>query len=300
MKVVPCWLGLVAAAVVHGQGPLTGPNSGLTFDEHTRSIRWIVGVPGAAYLGPAIAEDLDLACVSPDSRIAVAVKDGVLVRARLDAAPVRWEVLDKAARAIVWSADSEAAVVLDDRVALWRNLGGGAPEKVTLAGVEGAEWSSFVVEPGAEAVFAAGQSGVYRLAAAEARLLAATEGAAAIALDGRHGTLFVAERGHGSVIAVRNWSAGPEVSTFTSAVDDPVAVALSRDGSSLLVASASTRRLAQFDVETAAPTQAWQLDFTPARLDPIATGLLSLNARATAAEPLQVLADGAIWFIPAR
>src|SRR5687768_4854610 len=136
---------------------LTGPGSGFVFDDQARSIRWIVGVPGAAYLGTRVADGLDLAAVAPNSRLAVAVKGGGLYLVRLDAAEAAWQTLEEEAGAvetIAWSADSTAVVVSGGGLRIWRNLAE-TPTRVALTGVDGANWLAFAVEPTGDAVLAA-------------------------------------------------------------------------------------------------------------------------------------------------
>ena len=209
---------------------LTGPGSGFVFDDQARSIRWIVGVPGAAYLGAAVADGLDIAAVAPNSRLAVAVKSGGLYLVRLDAADAAWETLEDNAgqvEKIAWSADSTAVVVSGGGLRIWRNLAE-SPARVTLTGVDGAGWLAFAVAPAGDAVLAAAPGGVYRLTDGEPRLLVSLESPSGLAFGGA-GVAYVADRAGKQVLAIRNWKESAEVSMVageSQGIDDPVALAI--------------------------------------------------------------------------
>ena len=78
-KTTLCLFTLTSVAVLlpaEDSTRLTGPTSGLLFDAPSRAIRVVMGVPGAAYLGAALASDLDNGSVSPNGRLAVAMSAG--------------------------------------------------------------------------------------------------------------------------------------------------------------------------------------------------------------------------------
>ena len=299
-------LALSGASLLAQGTRLTGPGSGFVFDDQARSIRWIVGVPGAAYLGAAVADGLDLAAVSPDSRLAVAVKSGKLYLVRLEGAEAAWGTLEEEAGAvdkIAWSVDSTAVVVSGGGLRIWRNLVE-TPARVVLTGVDGANWLAFAVEPAGDAVLAAAQGGVYRLTGGEPRLITALESPSGVALSAA-GVAYVTDRAGKQLLAIRNWKDSAEVSIVAGAsqgIDDPVAVAIGADGRSVLVAGASSRMLLEIDPDTGAVGRSWSLEFEPARLDRLAQGLYGLNRRTGASDPLQVLTSGphaSVFFIPA-
>src|SRR5260370_12555637 len=67
---------------------LSGPVSGFVFHGPTQSIRPIVGVPGSAYLGTALAQGFDAASVSLLGKFALATLGGKLYLLRgLDSGP---------------------------------------------------------------------------------------------------------------------------------------------------------------------------------------------------------------------
>jgi hypothetical protein len=298
-------LALLAAGALAEDTRLAGPVSGIVFDSQDRSLRWIVGVPGAAYLGSAVASGLDIAAVAPNGKYGLGVKDGALFLLRLDVADLQWETLEAEAgtvEQIHWSADSSAAVVSGDSLRIWRNLGGAA-ERLALSTVDGSKWVAFGIESGAQGVLAATQGAVYHLTASEARLVAAVEtpSGLAVATD----VAYVTDRAGKQVLALRNWKESAEISligTEALGIDDPVAVGLAGDLRSLFIAGGTSRSIVQFDPQTGLIMNRWSVEFEPSCLDRLPSGLFSLTRRAAQSEPLQVLTTGSqpsIFFVPA-
>jgi hypothetical protein len=289
------------------QTRLAGPVSGLVFDDYSRSLRWIVGVPGAAYLGGSVAEGLEIAAVAPNSKLALAVKDGALFLIRLGGDEAVWETLEAEAGAvdrIVWSADSSAAIVSGAALRIWRNLGATA-EALALAGADGSKWLALVLEGGGEAALAAKAGGVYRLSGSEARLVAAVEDPSALAIAPAGDVAYVADRAGKQLLALRNWKDSGEVSLIageSQGIDDPVAVAIGSDARSVLLAGGTSRSLIQIDPASGALTARWDLDFQPTRIERLSSGLFGLTRRTGGAEPLQVITAGpqpSVFFVPA-
>jgi hypothetical protein len=298
-------LALIAGSALAQDTRLAGPMSGLVFDEYARSLRWIVGVPGAAYLGSDVAAGLDIAAVAPNGKFAVAVKDGALFLLRLDTAEPQWETLETEAGAVEnihWNADSSAVVVTGDSLRIWRNLGGAA-ERLALTGIDGSKWLAFALEPGAGAVLAAKSGGVYRLTNSEARLISAVENPTGLAIAGD--VAYVTDRAGKQVLALRGWTNSVEVSligTEALGIDDPVAVGLAGDSRSLFIAGGKSRSIVQFDPQSGLLMNRWDLDFEPTSIERLASGLLSLTRRAAESDPLQVLTTGlqpSVFFVPA-
>jgi hypothetical protein len=326
-------LALLATALLAQSGGIRGPVSGLVYDGAARAIRPVNGVPGAAYLGSPVVAEIDFASVSPDGDAALALSAGrlYLVRGLNEQAP-RWSVLEdnsSAARA-AWSADSDAAAVYSSASGAIRRYG--SLKSVTLAsdtrlspragprrvrpGVKGLPVAADIgVPPAGEIsamaidsrgdVLAGIAGGVYLGSRVDGfRLVASVDETGGIALAGDR--LFIADRARGQIIEVRDYAAAADVQLFAGAdrgVTDPVALAVSPDGRSLIAASGAGRNLQWFDLETRASTARIDLDFEPSRLDPRNGGaLFLLNSRGAAEEPLQVLAgrrNPAVYFVPA-
>jgi hypothetical protein len=277
---------------------VSGPVSGIVFDGPTRSLRWIVGLPGAALLGPTLGSDFDAASVSPDGRLAVAVKDGRLYLARLDGEAFLWMLLDAEASTVprlIWSRDSSALLA---GFTLWRNVGT-QPDRMELARGDFEDWTAFTVAAGGDAVVAARPGGVYRMSSSERQLIAFVEAPTAVTISACGDTLFVADRASGRILTIRDWPHGAEARWLPGRIDEPVAMAT--EGAQVLVAAAA--EIVSLDAETGGVGWRRVLPFKPTRLDRLSSGVYALNTRSSAAEPLQVLSsgfEGNVFFVPGR
>src|SRR5579884_2573592 len=107
-------MGVAAVAQTISGGPITGA----IFDTSTHSIRSIMGLPGAAYLGASALSTWDLAMPSPDGKKAVALRGGELSLiadlSQPDSATDIGAAIQTVDR-VVWSADSSTAVLYSSR-----------------------------------------------------------------------------------------------------------------------------------------------------------------------------------------
>ncbi len=280
---------------------LTGPTSGLLFDAPSRAIRVVMGVPGAAYLGAALASDLDNGSVSPNGRLAVAMSAGAASLINVTDGS-RSSLGSGCDGAIAWNADSSAmAVNCSDGARLYRIAGGNA-ERLELAHFAAAK--ALAVDASGTAVFAAAANGIYRIDADSARLLASVENSSGLALAGK--TLYAVDRAGKQVVALENLDASASLRMVAGAgqgLEDPLAVGVSADGARLYVADGGeSKSLRVFDARTAEMVVRLELDFDPGRVDALGNGLFLLNARKEAADTLHVLdaRQLAVYFIPAQ
>lgn len=292
---------------------LSGPVSGFVFDRASRSIRPIVGLPGASYLGDALAAGLDWASVAPAGNVALAVKDGQLYALRGLGPEAPWIEIEEASPAIdrvAWAADGSAAALYSSagsRLLFVRNLG----ESPAAAGA--------VDLPGRVAALALGASGECAVAGVEAdresglylacldaplRLLAATAPPAAIALAGSD--LYVAEGATGRILQIRNYQEEATLMPFADNPGeawDPVGLAVSADQRRLFVANRADRRVDAYDLESRALLGQFATEWEPSLLEPLALrSVFLLKSAGSADEPLLVLDAGrepAVYFVPA-
>ncbi len=306
-----CLAALAVVLAAAQEVRLAAPISGAVFDAHSRSLRPVVGVPGAAYLGDALVSGLDLAVVSPDGKLALAVLNGKLCAIRgLDTLQIEWKELEGALEGverIAWSGDAGAAAVYSPssgRLQFWRDLA--AQGTADLSGMSGRLAALAVDSSGRAAAAAFEAGGVWAISAgAEPRLLARMDHPAALALAGQDRDLFIADRAANEILLLRNYAQGGGAALFAAApqgVLDPVAMAISPDGRSLVVASAEGRRLTAFNLVSAEVSGETVADFEPSRLERFSKSLFLLNHGGDGKDPLQVL-DGSlglsIYFVPA-
>ena len=303
---------LVAGLALAAQeATLSGPISGFVFDSGSRSVRAIMGLPGAAYLGDPLLADLEWASVAPNGAVALAVKDGRWYAVRGLAAGANWTELGSSLPApekAAWSPDASAAVVASGGgLRFFRNLPEGPvasataelPGPVTALALE-ASGECAVVTVKAEAA-----GGVY-LACPDtpARLLAAGDPSAlALARGGRD--LFVADRS-GRILEIQDFRDAARVMPFAEMPGpgwDPVGLAVSPDQRYLWVAHGSEKRVDGFELESRALTGQLGVEGEPSMLEPLAIkSVFLLRSTGRAGEPLLVLEAGgqpAVYFVPA-
>ncbi len=292
-----------------------GPVSGVLIDSAARTIRPIIGMPGAAYAGPATVSAFDYAAAAPGSQNALIAKDGSLyVLRRLGAERPVWRELDGGISDVgfaAWSDNAEAIVLQprgEARLDFWTTLSY-EPKKTGSVDIStlSERLESVAVDPAGEFAFAATQgeqSGtLYLLKPGELpRMLMPLRRAGSMLLAGD--TLWVVDRGSSEVLRLRNWGGMPQIQSAATAahgIDDPVGVALSRDGRFLWIASAGTRHVVGMDLDTSQVKHVLELDFTPTRMQRLGVdGLFLLEDGVAGEAPAQVLDTGAgkVFFVP--
>src|ERR1700752_1366102 len=108
---------------LHGQQTfLSGPVEGFTFDPPHQSFRALIGLPGSALFGPALATGFDSGWVAPHKNYAIGLQQGnCLLVSSLDSDQISTTSiagLSGQPEAITWSADGSIAV-LYSRTGAW-------------------------------------------------------------------------------------------------------------------------------------------------------------------------------------
>ena len=292
---------------------LSGPISGFIFDRASRSVRPIVGLPGAAYLGDPLVAGLDWASAAPNGAAALAMRDGKWYALRGLGEAAAWAEVDggpSAPERVAWSPDGSAAVVSAPGGGLrfLRSLleSPTAAPTVELPGSVAALALESTGECAVAAVRAEGQSGVYLACpGAPARLLATMSEPAAVALARGDRDLFAADRA-GGILEIQDYREAARVMPFAEmpgAGWDPVGLAVSADQRLLWVAHRSEKRVDSFGLETRALAGQIGVPGEPTLLEPLAVrSVFLLRSAGGAGEPLLVLEAGgqpAVYFVPA-
>jgi hypothetical protein len=327
----------LCAAGANAQTISGGPITGAIFDTATHSIRSIMGLPGAAYLGAAPASTWDLAMPSPGGRKALAIRGGNLSLipdlSQPDTATNIGGVIAALDR-VVWSADSSAAILYASRSSQLQRVTGlnGTPAiqpAIDLSGV--GTISGWAISPDGRSVaysIAASTAGaangsVYLLAdsAAPVKIGAVGDpGALAFASDGA--SLFVFDRASQKISRLET-SSGAILDSFAAnvagnapAVAPPSTAALRRlpvrratqpdirdlaataDGKQLLAVRSDA--LCVYDLSRQTPDRCEALDVSPASIQTISPGVFVLNYPRTAALPVWLWDGGAAaaYFVP--
>jgi len=305
--------GVLSAADEAGLG--LGPVSGVLVDSSARSIRPIIGMPGSAYAGEATVSSFDYATAAPGSQHAVVAKDGTLyILRRLEAGRPVWRELTKDIGDLSFAAwgDNAESIVLqprgESRLDFWTALSH-EPKKTGSVDISSLNEriESIAVDPEGKFAFAATQgeeSGtLYYLKPGELpRMLMPLQRAGSMLL--RDDTLWVTDRGRSEVFRLSNWDQMPNIqaaATLAHGIEDPVGVALSRDGKMLWIASAATRHVVGLDLDSSQVKYTLDLEFTPTRMHRLGIdGLFLLEDGVPGEAPAQVLDTSAqkVFFVP--
>jgi len=291
---------------------LSGPISGLVFDSASHSLRPIMGLPGAAYLGDPLAGGLEWASVAPNGEVALVAKDGKWYALRGLSGAAEWvEFLGglPMPERVAWNSDGSAAAISAGEGGL-RILRGLLENPAVSSAVElPGPVTALALETSGEcavaAVKAAGEGGLYLACpGAPARLLAALNEPAAVVLARRGRDLFAADRA-GRILEIQDYREVARVMPFAEMPAsgwDPVGLAVSAD-KRLFVAHRSERRVDGFDLESRALVAQIAVEGEPAMLEPLAIrSVFLLRSAGRAGEPLLVLEAGpepAVYFVPA-
>ncbi len=306
---------LAACAVTTAGQDASGLVSGVLVDSAARSIRPILGMPGSAYAGRATVSAFEFAAAAPGARSALVAKDGaVYLLRRLDAPRPVWRELSSEVQNLeyaAWSDNAETIVLQprgEARLDFWTTLSydpkrAGSVDISSIA----ERIESIAVDHDGRFAFAATQgeqSGtLYFLKPGELpRMLMPLQRAGSLMLTGD--TLWVADRGRNEVFRLRNWDQMPQIqpaATMVHGVEDPVGVALSREGKTLWVASAATRHVLGVDLDTSQVKHQLELEFTPTGMQRLGVdGLFLLESGVAGETPAQVLDTAArkVFFVP--
>jgi hypothetical protein len=292
---------------------VSGPVTGFIFTT-SGAIRPMFGVPGAAYLGDAVAGGLSAASVAPDGSASLAVGPSgklVLYTGLRGAAPVASAVAGAIAgpNHFAWEPNGSGAAVYSSGAAQGQILTGlatspaaaapidlsGLPGPVTALAFDGQRLILGVASAGAGGIYLAGASaGIQRIASAASP--------SAIALAGS--SLYFADNQSQQIFQVQSYAGTPAALVFAndSGISSPVGLQVSADGQRLFVANAGNRKLAVYDIASRSPLQSLDLAFTPTRLDLFGDSAVFLM-NGNGAGPLYVVRDGgagkaAVFFVP--
>jgi hypothetical protein len=308
-----CILAICAANLLAQVASLSGPISGRVFDRSSRSLRPIMGIPGASYLGDPLVAGLDWAAVAPEGSQALALREGNLYSVRgLQSSPA-WTLIEGALASperVAWSGDASVAVLSssESRLQFLRSLGEGPvagppidlPGRVSALALDRAGGCSLV---GVEA----DQGGGLYLVSPEGppRLLMPLGRPSAIAVAGNDRDLFVADRANRQIWELRDFREAATPLLFADdggGMTDAVGLALSRDGKVLFVANQSAKTLDVYTLETRSLASRSSLDYEPSLLEPLSGPVLFLlKSVGNNNEPLLVLdtsREPTVYFVP--
>lgn len=258
------------AAGVSSAADVKGPLMGAVLDPPSGGVRLILGVPGAATLGAPVPLGIDTSraalSASLDYVLAASGDDGRMVLIRnLTGAPTpaaRLEVAPSADR-IVLSPDGSSAALLyasQNRVNVIIGLPGSPAlgAELDLSGLPEAPSSLAVSDDGQSVVAVAGDSVVAFGPAGGMNTVAFAKRAVAAFLH-RSSDVVIADSESHSVFLIRDINGAGEltfVARNTDAIASPVAIQMSRDNQTLVVANSGSGVAARFNLAGGDPVLA--------------------------------------------
>ena len=302
------------ARPAYSQSPgINGPVAGLVYNRDSRSVRPLLGIPGATYMASAVLSNVDWASIAPDGRWAFVAQAGAnsFVQGLSSANPTSFspDGMIQADR-IVWNRDGSFALLYSfsasqlQRVRLSDN--GAAPDPpIDLTSL--GQPAVLAIDPtGQQIAFGIPGSGLYLFSAGQSpALLSSMATPAAIAFDQTGGRLYAADLGQQQIVAFDSGN-GPipfaSLAQTDGSVLSPVGLAVSAGNRYLLLADKSGNAVLVYDITSGPLTNRIALDFAPSRLDALTTGPTFLLNGDNSNEWLLVL-DGrqtpGVYFVPA-
>jgi hypothetical protein len=299
------------AACAQTAAGVAGPVTGFIFDPPSETIRPMLGIPGAAYLGDVVATGLSAAAVSPSAAMALGVQrtGRLLLYTGFDhssAHPVSVPGAILGGNLFAWAADSSAAAVY--------SIGSLSAQIITASAKAPAAGTPIDLSslPGPVAAMAFdGQriilcvpGGIFIASASSVpQRIADAVSPTAIALA--NGSLYFADKQTQEIWQIANYATAPVAAVFAndSGVGGPVGLQVSADRQRLLVANAGSQKLMVYDIAARSAVQIIDLAFTPTRLDGFGNAsVFVMNGGSPG--PLYIARDGApgkaaVFFVPA-
>ena len=306
------WL-LLAAPLAAGAASLAGPRLGLMFDPGVKQIRPLLGIPGAATMGEPLrlTVEIERAWVAPGQDYALAVEkgDGKVLLISLGNAGVSATPVTAAAPAparVVWSASGSVAAFYYARtksIEVLKSVPAG-PRIATSLYLSGIPAVLAVDDDGRTVVAGVGDTVFLVSDSGEVPVLTGLGKIGAIAFGARN-TALVADTARNKIYVVRDVTGNPDaeiIAAHEAGIDQPVAIAASRDKRFAFVANVKSKSIAIIDLMTRAHSLV-SCACEPATLERIGGGELFRLTQITD-RPLWVLDAGAheprTLFIPAN
>jgi hypothetical protein len=271
-------------------GPIRGPLLGYVYDPASLGLRPLPGIPGASYVGTPLPLGFtpEFVEVSPGHDYALGVEAGTRDVFEIDLRPAtpaaeRLAFLSAGVDRIFFSPLGKAAALYyrqAKQVVIVTGLPDGSPSqgRVDLAAVSGMLTAVAISDDGKALAAASseGDRGALFVGAPgeDLRLVGPLGTAAALSFLNDSQDLLAADAGRSEVVRVRNIIAGAEWTILASrqdGLDQPVAVAASRDNTTAFAVSSADRRIARISLVGGA-VEFLDCPCTPTGLNALASG----------------------------
>lgn len=297
---------------------LSGPVEAFTFDAPTRSLRAVIGFPGAASFGPALLDNLEVASVAPRQNYAVVFESEkcLLVSglgSKLSTAVI--EGVTAHPDVIVWSGDGSLAILYSPAGKWLQTIAGFPRAPVAGAVVDvsslGGSFSAVAADSTGKqiAVAVSGENGAVYQTSVETiggqfTHLASMAKPVSLSFSSDGQTLYALDAAALQVRAVSLASHGYQTLALPG-MTNPVAIQSLQDSQNrplLYVAGGGDRMLRILDVSSQQVVSDVPLRLEATSLVPFGTGSFVLASRSQSANPLWLFAstpEPGAYFVPA-
>jgi len=311
-------LGLVSGGgLAAQQGSLAGPVEAYTFDAPTRSLRAVIGFPGAASFGPTLRDSLDFASVAPRQNYGIGFQRGqCLLISGLGTSALSTRALsgvEAELEGIAWSGDGSHAVLYSS-TGNWLQTISGLPGAPAVGPrVDGSTLGGVLASVAADALGKHIAAGVTAVEGDAGAVYQSSDGQTftklvpiakpiALSFSSDAGTLYVLDSSVPQVTAV-NLSNQGDQNISLAGLAAPVAIQAVENSQStqlLYVAAASVLRI--LDIQSQQIVTDVPLSFQPTSLDQFGSNSFVVAARTQASKPLWLFRgtpQPAAYFVPA-
>jgi hypothetical protein len=267
-----------------------GPILGFVYIDGSRTIRPLLGIPGAARMGAPIIGNIDFASIAPNSNSALITKAGQssFIRGLAELTPVSSSVngLIDAVDRVVWNRDGSVALLYSSSGNQLQRIQVSATGASPDPPMDLSPWgtlTALTIDPaGRHIAFGVAGSGLYFFTAGQSpALLSSMAQPSVAAFDGTGQHLYAVDLAQQQIFefdSATNTLAFAALSQPNAPAVTPIGLAVSGDGRYLLLADSAAQAVRVYDTVSASVAATIPLDFPPSRfeaLSPVPTFLLN-------------------------
>ena len=299
---------LIASPLLAQITQMDGLILGQVFDRPRLAIRSIVGVPGAAYLGGAVAEEMENAIPNGSGSFLAKTARGSLMLWREGTATA---VASDGVRAFAWCGNNSLVVQRSqpdavDFVEWWQlGLNGLSLEKKSSLEAANMTFSFFRCEAATQNLFWGVSGSVYEMTYADGASTSIASIAEPVSFDVMDGLAYAGDAAGRRVFELERKPGGWESRVAVESLDEdsiPVAIKMLAQGRFLVAYRSKPGTLALFQREGFEKKGQWTLDASPDRIEAIGkANRLLLNGRPKVDDFLMLAEIGEsvqLFFIP--
>lgn len=291
-----------------------GPISGFVYNHAARSVRPLLGVPGALRIGPPLFKDIDFASVAPGANWAFISRGGrsFFTHGVTGRKTVEYSVngLIAAVDRIVWNRSGSAALLYSSAANQLQRIQLSASDVVADAPLDLSPWgkpAAIAIAPaGRQIAFGIAQSGIYVFTAGQSPALVSTAAQPAAAVfDNAGQNLYVVDLAQQQILKIGSDSS---VSAFASLAQSnapaitPVGLAVSGDDHYVFLADSAAKAVQVYEASSGNLATSLPLDFVPTRFEALSAAPTVLLNGDNSTEWLLVLDARqlpGLFFVPA-